>query len=72
MTGNFPTVCTGKISLLLSFLGLGFFVELIFDRLIASGIDLGHVIIKRSCGMGKCCVGIAGLNRVNIGIILAE
>jgi hypothetical protein len=29
MTGNIPTVCTGKISLLLSFLGLGFFVELI-------------------------------------------
>ncbi len=72
MTGNCPTVCTGKIILLLSFLGLGFFVELIFDLLIASGIDLGHVIIKRPCGMGKCCVGIAGWNRVNIGIIFVE
>ncbi len=72
MTGYCPTICTGKISLLLSFLGLGFFVELIFDLLIAIDIDLGHVIIKRPCGMGKCCVGIAGQNRVNIGIIFAE
>jgi hypothetical protein len=72
MTGNCPTVFTGKISLLLSFLGLSFFVELSFDLLIASGIDLGHVIVKRPCGMGKCHVGIAGQNRVNIGIIVAE
>jgi hypothetical protein len=72
MTGNCPTVCTGKISLLLSFLGLGFFVVLIFDILIASGIDLGHVIIKKPCGMGKCHVGITSQNRVNIGITFTE
>jgi hypothetical protein len=72
MTGNSPTICTGEISLLLSFLGLGFFVELIFDLLISSGINLGHVIIKRPCGMGKCCIGVPGQNHVNIGIIVAE
>ncbi len=65
MTGNCPTIFTGKISLLLSFLCLGFFVELSVDLLIASGINLGHVIVKRPCGMGKCCVGIAGRNPVN-------
>jgi hypothetical protein len=54
MIGNCPAVITGKISHLLSFLGLGFFVELSFDLLIMSGIDLGHVIVKRPCGMGKC------------------
>ncbi len=72
MTGNCPAIFTGKISLLLSFLGLGFLVELSFDLLIASGINLGHVIIKRPCGRGKGCVGIAGRNRLNIGIIVAD
>ncbi len=72
MTGNCPTIFTGKISLLLSFLGLGFFKELNLDLLNASSINLGHVIVKRPCGMGKCCVSIANRNRVNIGIIVAE
>jgi hypothetical protein len=72
MTVNCPTKFTGKISYLLCFLGLGFLVELSSYRLIASGVDSGHVLVKRPCGMGKCPVGIARRNHVNNGIVVLE